>query len=50
MTKQEFQKIFFELTDIKEKRFHPLVWINGEPEIGENVYIGVMILSLNIAS
>lgn len=42
MTKREFQKIFSELTDIKENRFHPLVWINGEPEIGENVYIGGM--------
>ena len=21
--------------------FHPLVWINGNPEIGENVYIGM---------
>ena len=26
----------------KENRFHPLVWINGEPEIGEEVYIGGM--------
>ena len=42
MTKQEFQKCFTELTDIPENRFHPLVWIGGEPEIGENVYIGGM--------
>ena len=21
-------------------RFHPLVWINGDPEIGEGTYIG----------
>lgn len=42
MTKDEFQNLFTELTDIKENRFHPLVWISGEPEIGENVYIGGM--------
>lgn len=42
MTKQEFQQLFTELTDISENRFHPLIWINGEPEIGENVYIGGM--------
>lgn len=42
MTKQEFQKLFTELTDISENRFHPLVWIGGDPEIGENVYIGGM--------
>lgn len=38
----EFRILFTELTKIKENRFHPLVWINGEPEIGENVYIGGM--------
>ena len=42
MTRQEFQKLFTELTDIPENRFHPLMWIGGEPEIGENVYIGGM--------
>lgn len=42
MTKQEFQKKFTEFTDIPENRFHPLVWIDGEPEIGENVYTGGM--------
>ena len=40
MNKEEFQKLFTQLTDIKPNKFHPLVWINGEPEIGENVYIG----------
>lgn len=38
----EFQKLFSELTEIRENRFHPLVWMNGDPEIGENVYIGGM--------
>lgn len=42
MNKKEFQACFTELTNIKENRFHPLVWISGEPEIGKNVYIGGM--------
>lgn len=42
MTKKEFQNLFTELTDIKENPFHPLVWIEGEPKIGKNVYIGGM--------
>lgn len=42
MNKEDFQKLFTELTDIPANRFHPLVWIEGEPEIGENVYIGGM--------
>jgi len=35
-----FAKLFSEHINFKKNRFHPLVWINGEPEIGENVYIG----------
>ncbi|MCI5116473.1 MAG: acyltransferase [Candidatus Electrothrix sp. LOE1_4_5] len=42
MNVRDFQKLFTDLTDFTENRFHPLVWINGEPEIGENVYIGGM--------
>lgn len=42
MDKAEFQKLFSELTDMRENQFHPLVWMNGNPEIGENVYIGGM--------
>lgn len=42
MDKNEFQELFSELTDIPANRFHPLVWIGGDPEIGENVYIGGM--------
>jgi len=38
----EFQTLFSALTDFKKNRFHPLAWIVGEPEIGENVYIGGM--------
>lgn len=36
----EFQELFTSLTSFKKNEFHPLVWITGEPEIGENVYIG----------
>ncbi len=39
---QEFQELFTELTDIPANRFHPLVWLGGTPEIGENVFIGGM--------
>lgn len=42
MEKEEFQKLFTELTDIPKNPFHPLVWIEGDPKIGENVYIGGM--------
>jgi acetyltransferase-like isoleucine patch superfamily enzyme len=38
----EFQSLFSRFTDFKPNRFHPLVWIVGSPEIGENVYIGGM--------
>lgn len=36
----EFKRSLAEATGIKENRFHPFVWIVGEPEIGEGVYIG----------
>ena len=42
MNIDEFRRLFAEATDFKENRFHPLVWILGEPEIGEGVYIGGM--------
>lgn len=28
------------MIDNRDNPFHPLVWINGEPELGENIYIG----------
>ncbi|MBW1650871.1 MAG: acyltransferase [Deltaproteobacteria bacterium] len=40
MNLSDFQKLFSKLINFKKNRFHPLVWINGEPEIGKNVYIG----------
>ena len=36
----ELQAWFSRLTTFQANRFHPLVWIVGEPEIGEEVYIG----------
>ena len=38
--KGELQQWFTRLTNFPSNRFHPLVWIVGEPEIGEGVYIG----------
>ena len=42
MDLEKFESLFSSHTQIKKNRFHPLVWINGEPQIGENVYIGGM--------
>jgi acetyltransferase-like isoleucine patch superfamily enzyme len=42
MDADEFRKLLGEVTNFKENRFHPLVWITGQPEIGHNVYIGGM--------
>lgn len=40
MEKKEFAKHFQDHIDFKSNRFHPLVWIHGDPQIGDNVYIG----------
>src|SRR5260370_35942745 len=40
MTPEKFLELFSSATQFKKNRFHPLVWINGEPKIGKNVYIG----------
>jgi acetyltransferase-like isoleucine patch superfamily enzyme len=40
LTAEKFVKLLAEVTGIKHNRFHPFVWITGEPEIGEDVYIG----------
>lgn len=29
------------LLDLRKNRFHPLVFVNGDPQIGKNVYIGL---------
>jgi acetyltransferase-like isoleucine patch superfamily enzyme len=40
LTTAEFAKLLAEVTHIPENRFHPFVWILGEPEVGEGTYIG----------
>ena len=40
MDKEKFLDLLSEATVFKRNRFHPLVWISGEPEIGKNVFIG----------
>jgi acetyltransferase-like isoleucine patch superfamily enzyme len=42
MNLSEFEALFAEMTTFYRNRFHPLVWIVGEPEIGDGVYIGGM--------
>jgi acetyltransferase-like isoleucine patch superfamily enzyme len=37
---ERFRRLFSKMADMPENPFHPLVWILGEPEIGENVSIG----------
>ncbi len=39
-TVAEFARLLSEVTDFPQNRFHPFVWIHGEPEIGEEVFIG----------
>jgi acetyltransferase-like isoleucine patch superfamily enzyme len=36
----EFKQLLARATGMPENRFHPFVWITGDPEIGEGVYIG----------
>lgn len=39
---KEFRLSFFaELSGLQKNNFHPLVFINGNPQIGSNVYIGL---------
>src|SRR5262245_45029446 len=40
MTPEEFKNQFLSLMHNRDNPFHPLVWINGEPEVGEGTYIG----------
>jgi acetyltransferase-like isoleucine patch superfamily enzyme len=35
------KKIFFKLLGLRINRFHPLVFISGNPTIGKNCYIGL---------
>lgn len=38
--RKEFEKYFLDLIGNKKNKFHPLVWINGNPKIGNGTYIG----------
>lgn len=40
--KKRFLSLLVELFDLRKNRFHPLVFINGNPKIGKNVYIGLL--------
>jgi len=42
MELKEFAKLFSKLTTFQENKFHPLVWIVGDPVLGKNVYVGGM--------
>lgn len=44
MDHSEFLRAFSEVTSFGENPFHPLVWIIGEPEFGENVFVGAFSL------
>lgn len=44
MEHADFLHAFSEATSFKENPFHPLVWVIGEPEFGENVFIGAFSL------
>lgn len=40
MEDSKFRELFLRTIHNKDNPFHPLVWINGEPEIGRGTYIG----------
>lgn len=40
MDKAAFKEMFLEMMGNRDNRFHPLVWINGDPEVGQGTYIG----------
>ena len=37
---KKFKEYFLKFIENKKNKFHPLVWINGKPQIGKKVYIG----------
>lgn len=40
MTREEFARLLAETIHMPQNRFHPFVWIIGDPEIGDGVAIG----------
>lgn len=40
MDETKFRQLFLKTINNCDNPYHPLVWINGEPEIGSGTYIG----------
>lgn len=40
MERSEFEVLLAQTTNFKKNPYHPFVWINGDPKIGERVSIG----------
>jgi len=40
LSKEQFASLLADVLHMRENRFHPLVWLNGDPVIGEGVGIG----------
>lgn len=40
MDLQQFKALFLRTVNNRDNPYHPLVWINGEPQIGTGTYIG----------
>jgi acetyltransferase-like isoleucine patch superfamily enzyme len=38
---EKFLKLLVSSLDLRQNRFHPLVFVNGDPEIGAGTYIGL---------
>jgi acetyltransferase-like isoleucine patch superfamily enzyme len=39
--RKEFLHLLVNALDLRENPFHPLVFVNGSPKIGKNVYVGL---------
>lgn len=40
MDEINFRRLFLKTVNNQDNPYHPLVWINGQPEIGQGTYIG----------
>ena len=40
MNEKRFKELLEKVTNFKNNPYHPLVWINGDPILGDNVAIG----------
>jgi acetyltransferase-like isoleucine patch superfamily enzyme len=40
MEEERFKRLFLKIVHNRDNPYHPLVWINGDPKIGPNTYIG----------